>query len=300
MPNHYRQGVFYLLLGEFLFVAMAAAIKAVDDAVPHALVIFWRNAFGLMFLTPFLLAGGWNLRQRLKTPCLKYHLLRAGSGLTAMYGYFYIIRHIPLAEATLVKMSAPFFLPLVAFVWLKDKLPKMTMISILIGFAGVVIILKPGTDEFSPIALWGLAAALLASIAKVTIRKMGGTEDTVRIVFYFAVFSTLLSLIPAALNWTPLSIETWGWLVLTGLLGTLGQMTMTQAYRIAPPGKIGLFTYSTVIYASLFGWLFWGEVLSIYTLLGSALVFFAGALSFYSKRSRITEESVSGKQRPEA
>ena len=282
MSNHYHQGILLLLLGEFLFVAMAASVKAIDESVAHSMVVFCRNAFGLLFLLPFLFKQGLSVGQ-LRTQCFSLHLLRAGTGLSAMYGYFYIIRHIPLAEATLVKMSAPFFLPLVAYVWLKDKLSLRTAISIIIGFIGVVIILKPGTEGFSFVALWGLLAAFLASIAKVTIRKMGPTEPAVRIVFYFAVFSTLISLGPAWFHWQEVDLTTWGLLALTGLLGTMGQITMTQAYRIAPPGKIGLYTYSTVVYASIFGWWLWEERLSIFTLAGSCFVFFAGVISFLDK-----------------
>ena len=281
MPSQYHQGVLLLLLGEFMFVAMAATIKAVDDDVSHAMVVFCRNSFGLLFLLPFLLKQGLSFNH-LSTQCFSLHLLRAGTGLCAMYGYFYIIRHIPLAEATLVKMSAPFFLPLVAYFWLKDKLSRRTAVSIVIGFIGVVIILKPGSDTFSTVALWGLLAALLASIAKVAIRRMGATEPAVRIVLYFAVFSTLFSSVPALIHWHAVDLKTWGLFVLSGLLGTLGQMTMTQAYRIAPPGKVGIYTYSTVVYASLMGWWLWGETLSVYTLIGFCCIFSAGLLGFIS------------------
>lgn len=295
--QHTQKGIYFLLLGEFFFSAMAATIKAIDADTPNTLIVFWRNAFGFLCLLPFvfftLKSGhfgshiplatrfvGHALYQTvLKTKCLRYHILRASSGLCAMYGFFYIIRHIPLAEATLVKMTAPFFLPIVGFIWLNDKIPRNTLMGIIIGFIGVIFILKPGSDEFSPIALWGLIAALLASIAKVTIRKMGCTEPTLRIVLYFAFFSCILSLIPALSNWQPLSKTTWFWMLLSGALGTLGQITMTQAYRIASPGKIGLFTYATVIYASILGWLFWEEALSIYTLIGTAFIVCAGIIS---------------------
>ncbi len=197
-----------------------------------------------------------------------------------MYGFFYIIRHIPLAEATLVKMSAPFFIPLVAYFWLKDTVSVRTGLSIVIGFIGVVIILRPGTETFNPVVLWGLLAALLASIAKVTIRKMASTEHAVRIVIYFAFFSTLFSLFPALFQWQPVNLTTWGLFALSGLLGTLGQLTITEAYRISPPGKVGLYTYSTIIYASLLGWWFWGEHLNYYTIIGFIFILSAGIINY--------------------
>ncbi len=272
MTNHPLKGALFLLAGEFLLAAMAASIKHSTTFIPHELLVFGRNLFGLLALLPLLILHPVSLR----TDQLKLHLLRSLIGLTAMYGYFYVIAHIPLTEAILVKFTAPFFLPLIAFLWLGEPLAHKTYWAIAIGFIGITLILQPGSDQFSPVALVGIAAAACASVAKVCIRRMASTEPNLRIVFYFALISTTVSCIPLTWSWQSLSWQHWSWLIVVGCLGTGGQVLMTQAYRIAQPGQVGIYTYSAVIYASLIGWIVWGELLNLLAWIGTGLVILAG------------------------
>lgn len=277
MSNDLARGALFLLAGELCLAIMAAMIKHLSGETSQETIVFIRNLFGLAVLLPLL--SRVPLHQ-LKTSKFRYHFLRAASGLTAMYGYFYVIGIMPLAEAVLVKLSAPFFLPIIAYFWLREKVSTLTLWSILIGFAGVLLVLRPGSDTFQPAALIGLGAALLASVAKVSIRRMADTEPGYRIVFYFGLLATLFSAIPAAFNWvSPASNDVWLWLIGVGLMGTGGQLLMTQAYIIAKPGQIGPYTYSSVVYASIMGWIFWQEALLITTVLGCGLIIIAGIIN---------------------
>ncbi len=285
-------GALYILLGELLIALMIAIIKLMSSqGYSNESLVFYRNLFGLLTLLPILLMqnGPRAFVTHLKTKKLPLHLFRATAGVTAMYCFFYIIAHIPLAEATLVKLSTPFFLPIVAYLWLRETVHRNNRFAIALGFVGVIIILKPGTDQFQAVALIGLFGAALAATAKVAIRRMADTEPSTRIVFYFATLATLVSALPylVTLNidsTTPgahstISGTAWFWFFLMGLLGTTGQIALTYAYRIANPGKIGAYTYASILYASLIGWLCWGEVLAITTLIGSALIILAGWLN---------------------
>lgn len=277
MANDLTKGAIFLLLGELLLAVMAAMIKHAAQDVPHEMLVFTRNLFGLLALLPIVAHQG---IANLKTTRLGGHFQRALVGLTAMYGYFYVIAHLPLAEAVLVKLSAPFFLPIIGFLWLKERITVRTVLAIIIGFVGVVFVLRPGADTFQPVALIGVAAALLAALAKVTIRDMADTEPTYRVVFYFGVIATLVSAVPLLWGWqTPGSLQIWLWLALIGVAGTVGQMLMTYAYQIANPGQIGPYTYSAVIYAAIMGWLFWGEALLLTTAIGSVLIVVSGVLN---------------------
>lgn len=277
MANDLTKGAIFLLLGELLLAVMAAMIKHAAQDVPHEMLVFTRNLFGLLALLPIVAHQG---IANLKTTRLGGHFQRALVGLTAMYGYFYVIAHLPLAEAVLVKLSAPFFLPIIGFLWLKERITVRTVLAIILGFVGVVFVLRPGADTFQPVALIGVAAALLAALAKVTIRDMADTEPTYRVVFYFGVIATLVSAVPLLWGWqTPGSLQIWLWLALIGVAGTVGQMLMTYAYQIANPGQIGPYTYSAVIYAAIMGWLFWGEALLLTTVIGSVLIVVSGVLN---------------------
>ena len=273
MPNHLIQGALLILLGEALLAIMGALIKHLSQELPTELIVFYRNLFGLLLLLPIVFKSGFS---QLKTRQLPMHILRASLGLTAMYGFFFVLGNMPLAEAFLVKLTTPFFMPIVAALWLGESIRRKNLAAIIIGFIGVIFILRPGTDNFEPIALIGLAAAAFAGSAKVCIRKMGGTENSVTIVFYFGLFSSVLSLIPLLWSWeVPLSHH-WPFILLMGLMGTLGQLALTRAYRIANPGQIGPYVYSSVVYGAALGWFIWGEALLISTLLGSGLIIAAG------------------------
>lgn len=277
MANQLVRGAILLLLGELSLAIMAAIIKHLSGHLGQETMVFARNLFGLIALLPILARFG---AGNLKTNQFHLHLLRTASGLTAMYGYFYVIAHMPLAEAVLVKLSAPFFLPLIAFIWLRERISHLTIWSIFIGFIGVIFVLRPGTETFQPVALIGIGAAALASVAKVCIRRMATSEPGYRIVFYFGLLATLISAIPAFWNWQPPSNPShWWWLAAIGLAGTCGQLLMTQAYIIAKPGQVGPYTYSSVVYASIMGWIFWQEVLIWSTVVGCALIIAAGILN---------------------
>ena len=273
MPNHLIQGALLILLGEALLAVMGALIKHLSQELPTELIVFYRNLFGLLLLLPIILRSGFS---QLKTQQLPMHLLRASLGLTAMYGFFYVLGNMPLAEAFLVKLTTPFFMPIVAALWLGESIRRKNLVAIIIGFIGVIFILRPGTESFEPIALIGLGAAALAGSAKVCIRKMGGTENSVTIVFYFGLFSSVLSLIPLLWSWQVPLLHHWPFILLMGLMGTLGQLALTRAYRIANPGQIGPYVYSSVVYGAALGWFIWGEALLMTTLIGSALIIASG------------------------
>ena len=287
MPNKIVQGALLILLGEALLSIMGAIIKHLSIELPTEVVVFYRNLFGLIMLVPIILHAG---PGTLKTQKLHLHFIRAGVGLSAMYGFFYVIANMPLAEAFLVKLTTPLFMPIVAALWLGESIQSKTRWAIFIGFLGVVFILRPGTEAFTPIALIGIGAAFLASTAKVTIRKMGSTEPSVRIVFYFGVISSLLSAIPLTWAWQVPEAHHWPWIALMGLVGTLGQLALTRAYRIAKPGQIGPYVYSSVLYGALLGYVFWGEHLLVTTIIGSALIIVAGIWNLKPSKTNRKQE----------
>lgn len=278
--NHFVQGALLILLGEALLAIMGALIKSLSTELPTEVIVFYRNLFGLLLLIPIISKSGFS---QLKTQRLPMHALRAVLGLSAMYGFFFVLGNMPLAEALIVKLTTPFFMPIIAAIWLAESIRRKNIVAILVGFIGVIFILRPGTDNFEPIALVGLAAAALAGSAKVCIRKMGNTENSVTIVFYFGLISSLLSMIPLIWSWQIPAPHHWPLIFAMGLVGTLGQLALTKAYRIANPGQIGPYVYSSVVYGAALGWFIWGEVLMTNTLIGTALIIAAGLWNIKAK-----------------
>jgi drug/metabolite transporter (DMT)-like permease len=285
MPNdNITRSAVLLMCGELLLAVMAAMIKHLSgEGLPSELIVFFRNFLGLLFLFPILFSTG-GLRQ-LKTKRIGLHFIRAGTGVAAMFCYFYTIAHVPLADAIIVKMTAPFFLPLTAMIWLGDKITWRTWSAIAVGFLGVAIIIQPGTGAFNPVMIVALLSAVLMGIAKVSIRKMADTEPPRRIVFWFGAISSAISAVP--LFW----VTTWpnttqlGWLLAIGLTATIAQICMTTAYQLASPGRVGIYNYTAVVWAAALGWLFWDESLKWATLAGTLLIVAAGIWNLRSPKT---------------
>lgn len=276
------QGATLLALSALLFSGMGVLISIASATVNNENIVFFRNLVGVVFFLPLLLAKG--LRP-FKTKRIKSHLLRTSYGLAAMYCFFYAIAHMPLADAMVFTYSAPVFTPIIAYFWLKEPLTKRMLVFSLLGLLGVILVAKPSDALFGSLSLVGLAASLLAATAFVSIREMSDTEPAYRMVFYFALFSSLISAVPLSWAWQPLSSEQLILLCSAGLLAALAQIVMSRAYTLAPPGLIGPVAYLAIVFAGVFSLILWGEVPDLNSIIGAALIFSVSLLSvFWRKR----------------
>jgi drug/metabolite transporter (DMT)-like permease len=277
MPrDNLRRGALYMLGSALLFAMMGALIKIVSTRLPNEMVVFFRSALGLLVLMPWLWHRGLH---RLRTRHFGAQAARALAGLAAMYCYFYAIAHMPLAEATLLNYSTPLFVPFIAALWLGERVPARLGWVLVVGFAGILFILRPGLALFTPVALIGLSAGVFAAVAMVGIRRLTRTEPAARIVFYFSAISTAVSAVPLLWAWQTPDPGLWVLLLMMGMVASLAQLLLTRAYASAPAAQVGPFTYATVLFAALAGWVFWGEVPDGYTFLGAGLVVLGGVLA---------------------
>jgi drug/metabolite transporter (DMT)-like permease len=271
-----------------LFAAMGAAIKLAARELPNAMVVFFRNAVGLAVLLPWLLPGG---REGLRTRDLRGHLARGIAGLAAMYCFFYAIAHLRLATAVLLNQSVPLFLPLVGRVWLGERVPEGLWRVLALGFAGILLVLRPGTEIFAAASLVGLLSAMWGAVAQVGIRRLTRTEPAARIVLYFALIGTLGGLPAALLSWRQPSGAMWGILLVMGFLATLGQLSLTRAYANAPAAVVGPFIFVGPVFAGLFDWWIWGELPDRLFVLGGLLVAVSAVLTLRGEARGALRES---------
>jgi drug/metabolite transporter (DMT)-like permease len=275
-PDDIRRGALLMVVSALLFAGMAASVRVISQELPNAPIVFFRHFLMLVFLAPWLLRAG---RGALRTSDLRGHVVRSLAGVAAVACYFYAIAHLPLADAVLLNQSIPLFVPLVERVWLGEAIPGRLWRVLLIGFAGLLLILRPGFGVFQPVALVGLASAALASVAQVGIRRLTRTEPVTRIVFYFGLIASLAAATPAVLTWRTPSPRTWVLLVFMCALATIGQLTLTRAYVYAPAARIGPFLYTGPVFAGLIDWLVWGHLPDALFLAGAALVVAAATLA---------------------
>ena len=270
------KGALLLLLAEACFAGIGAIVKFTSGTASEVQVVFFRNFFALLLMPPFLYKHGFGL---LKTKRWYLHLSRALTGIISMYCFFYVLARLPLAQGMLVLLLSPFIVPVIARFWLKERPSRLTLFSILLGFVGVLLALPANYGSAEAVLLVGLLSAVLVAVTKTTIRYMSDTEPAVRIVFYFSLLTALLSAIPVPFYWQPLNNDVWLAFIGMGVLAATGQLAMTRAYAVAPASDIGMWTYSSVIFAGLFGYLFWQEPVSAAWFGGVLVIFYAGYIT---------------------
>ena len=271
------RGALLVSSAALMFASMGGLIRVVSAQMPNEQVVFFRNLFGLLVLFPILWQRGGRIDLRTARPGL--HIVRSLFGLAAMYCFFYALGVLPLADAVLLNFTAPLFIPFVAMLWLGERAGVRIWAAIVIGFSGVLFILKPGSGLYGGGALIGLAAGAFAGVAMVSLRKLSATEPALRVVVYYGLICTLVSSVPALLAWRPVHPQLLAILAMAGAFATTGQYLLSRGYGCAPAAQIGPFTYTSVVFAALYGWLFWGELPDWASAAGTLLVVIAGALA---------------------
>jgi drug/metabolite transporter (DMT)-like permease len=259
-----------------LFASMAATVRVAARELPNAPIVFFRHFIMLVFLLPWLGREG---RHALDTGDLRGHLVRGLAGVSSVACYFYAIARLRLADAVLLNQSMPLFIPLVERGWLGERIPPRLWGVLALGFAGLLLILRPGTGVFEPAALVGVASAVFASVSQVGIRRLTRTEPVMRIVFYFGLVASVVALPPAAWWWKSPSPATWAVLLLMGVFATVGQLTLTRAYLHAPAARVGPFLYAGPVFAGLLDWLIWGRLPDTLFVVGAVVVIAAATLA---------------------
>ena len=270
-------GNLWMLVAGLFFACMGALVKIGAQTFSSNELVFYRSLFGL--LTIFILTRG---GKSLATRHWKLHLSRSLLGFASLALYFYAITELPLATAVTLNYTSPLFLAVLTLVYMRSEAKPTLLLAIVIGFAGVALLLQPSFSGGTWLAaLLGLISGLLAGIVYLQVTQLGRLgEPEWRTVFYFTLVCTLGSglwmLIHQfhALTWGNL-----GLLVAMGACATLAQLAMTRAYRKGDPLVAGSLAYSTVILSSLLGILLWQETLSPTGWLGVALIVASGIVS---------------------
>lgn len=268
----------WMLVAGFFFGCMGVFVKLGAAHFSSAELVFYRSLFGLAVI--FLIIR--SMKLSLTTPNWKMHAWRGLSGFGALMLFFYAIGQLPLATAVTLNYTAPLFLALISTLILKERPHLPLILTILLGFSGMVLLLRPTLHQEQLAAgLMGLASGFLAAIAYLNVRQLGQIgEPEWRIVFYFTLVSTIGGGIwMAAHTFHPVSPMNFLLLLGLGTTATLAQLAMTRAYREGNTLVVSSLAYSTVVFASLWGILIWHEVLSLTSWTGIALIILSGVLA---------------------
>ncbi|WP_032881606.1 DMT family transporter [Acinetobacter sp. WC-323] len=261
-----------LTISALLFSVMGICIRYASHTVDNYTIVFFRNVVGLILFLPFIFKQGIGF---VKTEKLWMHTWRSIVGLAAMYGFFYAIAHLKLSNAMVFTYSSPIFIPLIAWLFLKEKVTTAMLCAAGLGFIGVFCVAKPDQGLLNWISIVGISSSLLASMAFVTVRALTQTEPPERIVFYFCLIGSLLSVIPMFWVWRPYHLHELFFLIAAGVLANVSQIFMSHAYRLAPAGQIAPVNYIAIIFAGIWGFLLWNEVPDLYSVMGFGIILLA-------------------------
>jgi drug/metabolite transporter (DMT)-like permease len=273
LPGNVR-GALWMLLAGAVFTAQGAIVKGLGSRLDSFEIAFFRCAFGLLAIAPFVIGpyltqGGTAL---FLTGRPWMHLARALVGVTGMFCGFYAVTHLPLADATAISFTKPLFMIVLAVIFLGEQVRWRRWSATIVGFLGVLIIMRPGTDSFQPAALVALLGSFFIADVVVLVKKLSATERNVTILFYFAAITTVVSAIPAAFVWQTPTLHELGLLVLVGVTATLGQACALRAYRAGEATAVVPFDYARLIFAVVYGYAFFAELPDLWSYVGAAVL----------------------------
>ena len=263
------RGILWLSVGAILFALTDVVVKSLGRTLhPFELALF-RYAIGFVMLAPVFMHMGW---VQIQTQHIGLHLTRLVIACTAQIGLFVAVIHLKLADATAIMFSKPLFTTIVAVILLSEIVRARRWAATMIGFAGVIIMIRPGAATMDPVVLIAVGAALTLAIANVIIRIMSKTEPPNRILFYYHLGGIVIFAGPAIWMWqTPVGIE-WFLLFLIGFLTTLGMICYVRAFSAGEANAVGPIEYVRLIYAGLLGYFLFSEVPDLWTVLGGAII----------------------------
>lgn len=266
--------------GTAVVIMTAASILAGLDAVivrmlaggVHPLTIaFFRALFGLFAVLPFM-ARRVDLAA---SPYRAAHVVRAGLKFTSLVALFIAFAHAPLADATALNFTTPIFLTLGAWLFLKEEVAPSVIGGVLVGFVGVMIIVRPAAGTFDPWLLFALGGAVLTAISQLMLRRMALRDTTDRLVAWNLIAMVALGLLAAVPVWVTPTPAQLGLLALQGVLGALNMTLITRAFAMASASYLAPFDFLRLPVVAVMAFLFFGEVAPITTWIGAATIFLA-------------------------
>lgn len=264
------------LLAAALMV-VAAILNSVDAVIVrmlagevHPLMIgFFRSFFGLVVVLPWVLA-----RVNLKASPYRFqHVLRAGLKLASLVALFVAFAHAPLADATAINFTMPVFLVLGAWLFLGERIGLSSVVGVIAGLVGIVIIIRPGASAFDPWLLFALAGAILTAASQLMLRRMAVHDTTQRLVAWNLIATVPLGFVAMLPVWAAPDIGQLALLALQGGLGALNMTLITRAFGLASASFLAPFDFLRLPVVACLAFLLFAEIAPLQTWVGAAIIF---------------------------
>ena len=274
LPSAIR-GAAWMMAAGIMFVATSATVRHLSADMHIFQIAFFRSAFGIVFMLPWLARVGLGA---MRTRHSWRYGLRGVTSVSAMFCWFGALAAMPIADATAISFATPIFIALAAVVFLGEPMRRHRWVGLIAGFAGTLIILRPGFVEVDGGALLVLGSALFIAWSSIIVKIVGRDDRPDTIALYQLVFMLPMALVAALFVWRWPGAEEWFWAAMVGLLATLAQRALTRSYAAADASAVAPYDFLRLPFATVLGFVVFMELPDLWTLAGGLVIF---AASFY-------------------
>ncbi len=251
------------------FMAMALGGREAAGELNTFQILFFRSLVGLLLISALLTINGW---AQVKTYQIGLHLIRNLAHFGGQFGWFYGIAFISLAEVFAIEFTVPIWTAIAAWLILGERLTRLRITAIVLGFVGVMIILRPGTELISIAAVAVLAGAFGFAISHTLTKKLTHGNTPLCILFYMTVVQLPLGFVPSLENWLWPSTYTWGWLVVLSITALSAHYCMARAFKLADATVVVPMDFLRLPLIALVGFAFYNEAIDLWLVLGAAVI----------------------------
>ncbi|AWC24901.1 carboxylate/amino acid/amine transporter [Aminobacter sp. MSH1] len=299
-------GIALKVISVAIFVGMSTSIKLAGQ-VPAGQIVFFRSFFAIFPILVFLAWQG-ELRTAVVTTRPFGHIMRGLAGVTAMGFSFFALTQLPLPEAITLNYAQPLLVVVFSALILGENVRAYRWTAVAIGLVGVLIVSWPNltlftspegvSDKAAMGAVAAIVGAALSAIAMLLVRNLVHTERTATIVLWFSLTASIMALFSIPFGWQSLTWEQTALLVTSGFCGGIAQLFMTEAYRHAEASTVAPFEYTSLLLGIVVGYLVFGDLPTLYTLVGGVIVVGAGIFIIWRERRLGIERQAAKKAAP--
>jgi drug/metabolite transporter (DMT)-like permease len=263
------RGSLILLLAFLIAILMTSLIKHVGQSIPVVEILFFRQMLVLVIISPVILK---NIDSVFRTTVLRFHVLRSFLAVIATLTGFMAVVHLPLAEVTAISFARTLFTTILAIFFLKEVVGVRRWSSVIVGFIGVLVIIRPETENINIYALLAIVSAFFVSSGSILMRKLSQIQNSSTIMVFQSIFVPLILAGPAIYFWVMPTLDEALLIVVIGALTSLMQWLFIQAYKVGEAAAIAPMEYSRLFYATIIGIVFFAEVPTAWTLGGAGII----------------------------
>ena len=259
-----------IILSVFFSAAMSVLIKLAQQDTNVFTAAFLRFFFGMLVLSPIFIKTKLSV---FKTTHLKTHFLRVIINYPSMLLFFYAINFVSIEKANSLTFVVPFIATILAVIFLKEKIYFYRIFALILGFIGMLIVIRPGIIEVSFGVYMILISSFLWAVMIIITKRLSRDDSSITILSYQYLLMLIISFVVAIFNWQSPSVETIFYLLLAGFSGTIFHLSLYQAYKLVDVSLVQPYSFLVLVFASIMGYFVFGEIPDIYTWFGAGIIF---------------------------